>query len=409
VGDLFSGAGGLSLGFLLSQHPQVRFQPLFAIDSDPHALNAYRNNMEWLTRNATSVLPTNPVAIEHDLKTLDVNAIMRRFNLNPGDLDLLLGGPPCQGFSSSNRGSNENHKAEQNSLVSIFFEKLAIFRPKMFLFENVQGVRWTKIPDSIYPIHTQASLFPSDISHSITVRDFLIEKAQSLGYIVWHDILNALDFGVPQHRMRFFLFGMHKDYAGEPPEADLTSYLETLKSDRKISVGEAIHDLPALSNGERWKGDDYHPGTDEYIQKMRCFMVNGDLFDHFTTAHADYVIERYRKIPEGGNWQNIKSEMANYAHVKNTHSNIYRRLTSNLPAHTISHYRKSMVIHPKQDRGISFREACRLQSFPDWFRFEGPVDQQQQQLANAVPPLMASRVAWAIAERWKHSSKSASP
>jgi DNA (cytosine-5)-methyltransferase 1 len=92
--------------------------------------------------------------------------------------------------------------------------------------------------------------------------------------------------------------------------------------------------------------------------------------------------------------------MNTYSNIDNTHSNIYRRLDASKPAITISHYRKSMIIHPTQDRGISFREASRLQSFPDWFRFAGPVDERQQQLANAVPPLLASSIAYAIAQCW---------
>jgi len=130
-------------------------------------------------------------------------------------------------------------------------------------------------------------------------------------------------------------------------------------------------------------------------------MENGDLHDHFTTRHSTEVIQRFERIPEGGNWESIRDMMTTYTNIDNTHSNIYRRLIGNAPAHTISHYRKSMVIHPSHHRGLSFREACRLQSFPDWFRFRGPLDDgQQQHLANAVPPLLAAAVAWAIGEFW---------
>src|SRR5260370_21302744 len=96
----------------------------------------------------------------------------------------------------------------------------------------------------------------------------------------------------------------------------------------------------------------------------------------------------------------VRMVRTNYKEVGNTHSNIYRRLVNDAPAITISHYRKSMLIHPSQHRGLSFREACRLQSFPDWCRFMGAVSLQQQQLANAVPPLMATAVAKAIGDLW---------
>jgi site-specific DNA-cytosine methylase len=133
---------------------------------------------------------------------------------------------------------------------------------------------------------------------------------------------------------------------------------------------------------------------------MRRFLADGELFDHYTTLHQGYVIDRFREIPEGRNWEAIREQMTTYNSetIDNTHRNIYRRLRRDMPANTISHYRKSMVIHPSEDRGLSFREACRLQSFPDWFRFSGIRGAQQQQLANAVPPLMAVSVAYAIAE-----------
>jgi site-specific DNA-cytosine methylase len=119
-----------------------------------------------------------------------------------------------------------------------------------------------------------------------------------------------------------------------------------------------------------------------------------------TSKHADYVIDRYRKIPAGGNWEDIRDELTNYAEVSRTHSNIYRRLRWDEPSITIGHYRKSMLVHPSQHRGLSLREAARLQSFPDWFRFAGTANgdagglvHKQQQLANAVCPLVTKAVA----------------
>ncbi len=251
----------------------------------------------------------------------------------------------------------------------------------------------------------QDGLFPNIKTEPTNVREFLIQKA-SHHYYIWHGVLNAVEFGVPQQRMRFFMFGIRKDLVPGPELINLTPYLNQLKSTERISVNRAIGDLPELGNGQSWSGIDYHPSDDEYVKKMRRFLANGDLYDHITTLHADYVIERYKQIPEGGNWKTIKEQMSNYSIVDNTHSNIYRRLSNDTPAITISHYRKSMIIHPSQDRGLSFREACRLQSFPDWFRFQGPKGDQQQQLANAVPPLMAAAVANAIGELWLNLSSS---
>jgi site-specific DNA-cytosine methylase len=246
----------------------------------------------------------------------------------------------------------------------------------------------------------QIGLFPDTEIQIATVKEFLEHKANALGYQVWSSFEDAADFGVPQHRRRFFLFGIRGDLLDEDQTISLAPYLCVLKTDR-VSVGSAIGDLPSLENGEVWNGTGYQPDpTNTYVASLRQYMSNGDLYDHFATRHKEHILERFHLIPEGQNWKSIRDRMTTYANVDNTHLNIYRRLQASEPANTISHYRKSMVIHPLQHRGLSFREACRLQSCPDWFRFEGTREQQQQQLANMVPPLMASKVAYAVAECW---------
>jgi len=142
-----------------------------------------------------------------------------------------------------------------------------------------------------------------------------------------------------------------------------------------------------------------------FLRFVRAGSEQGVLTDHVTSRHADYVIERYRQIPPGSNWESIVESLTNYADVKRTHSNIYRRLLWNEPSITIGHYRKSMLVHPAHHRGLSLREAARLQSFPDWFRFAGTTAgrrggliHKQQQLANAVCPLVTKAIAELILE-----------
>jgi DNA-cytosine methyltransferase len=406
MGELFAGAGGLSLGFMLAVHAGIHFRPIFAVDNDATSLESYKYNMKWLVQNAPDVLPKIPGIFERDVESLNVSAVLRLLNLRKCELDLLLGGPPCQGFSSSNRRGKEKSKEDRNKLINVFLDRLKEFRPKMFLIENVQGVQWTQPTKDMQMPPQQDGLFPeisAEDSFSANVRNFLMLRAKSLGYHVWHDVLDAVDFGVPQHRMRFFLFGVRADLVPDDNVVTLAPFLDKLRVSKKVSVRDAIEDLPALENGQSWDDGEYVPSSHDYVKQMRRYMANGELYDHITTRHADYVIERYKKIPEGGNWKSIREEMTNYRIVDNTHSNIYRRLIGAEPAITISHYRKSMIIHPLQDRGLSFREACRLQSFPDWCRFQGTVNDKQQQLANAVPPLMAAAVATAIAEFWLHN------
>jgi site-specific DNA-cytosine methylase len=162
---------------------------------------------------------------------------------------------------------------------------------------------------------------------------------------------------------------------------------------------EAIADLPAIANGDDSDELPYlepNGSATEFVAFARSGAPAGKVWDHVVSTHADYVIERYRRIPPGSNWSAIAHMMTNYAAVDRTHSNIYRRLMWDQPSITVGHYRKAMLIHPEQHRGLSLREAARLQSFPDWFRFAG-TDQgakkgmtyKQQQVANAVCPLLA--------------------
>jgi DNA-cytosine methyltransferase len=399
-GDLFSGVGGLSLGFLLANHPGVNFRPLFAIDNDKASLDGYKQNVNWLQQNASEILPKAPFIGKRDIRKLNSKALLRLCKIEAGELDLLIGGPPCQGYSLANRRSSQSSKAELNRLSKFFFDRLEEIKPKMFLLENVQGVKWTAPTSDMESSVEQPSLFPQLSKAATSVQNYMIERAQSLGFNVWCKVLNAVDFGVPQTRHRFFMLGINSEFLPISDTFSLDTFLEPLKSNQVMTVDDAISDLPFLQNGQVWVGGHYQPGTNPFVTKMRQYMSNGELYDHFTTKHSEYVIERYKQIPEGGNWESIKELMSNYSKIENTHSNIYRRLSRNDPAITISHYRKSMIIHPTQDRGISFREACRLQSFPDWCRFLGTLDQRQQQLANAVPPVLASNIAHAIASYW---------
>jgi site-specific DNA-cytosine methylase len=178
-----------------------------------------------------------------------------------------------------------------------------------------------------------------------------------------------------------------------------------------VTVRQAISDLPFVGNGNSEPNTPYVVPSKEqlnanpFLKAMREGSRSDPITDHITSKHAPYVIERFERIPAGGNWEDIKDMLTNYADADRTHSNIYRRLTWDAPSITIGHYRKSMLIHPSADRGLSLREASRLQSFPDWFRFAGSLEGQpdtighkQQQLANAVCPLVTKALAEYLAQ-----------
>uniref|UniRef100_A0ACD5GNA2 DNA cytosine methyltransferase n=1 Tax=Desertifilum tharense IPPAS B-1220 TaxID=1781255 RepID=A0ACD5GNA2_9CYAN len=174
-----------------------------------------------------------------------------------------------------------------------------------------------------------------------------------------------------------------------------------------VTVREAIADLPMVDNGENKVIQDYSEPTGEqlrsnwFLKVMREMASPKIIEGHVVSKQADYVIERYQNIPAGGNWQNIRHMMTNYSNIEKTHSNIYRRLKWDEPSITIGNYRKSMIIHPEQHRGLSLREASRLQSLPDWFTFCGGIENpqsgglmhKQQQLANTVSFLLTLAIA----------------
>ena len=166
------------------------------------------------------------------------------------------------------------------------------------------------------------------------------------------------------------------------------------KQEKVYTVADAISDLPVLANGQMEEKISYAlplSKASEYAQMMRRGSKSAK--QNYVSRNADYVIERYKYIGQGENWKAIPTElMQNYKDRTNCHSGIYKRLLPNKPSVVISNYRKNMLIHPWQDRGLSVREAARLQSFPDTFIFKGTIMHIQQQIGNAVPPLLAKAI-----------------
>ena len=336
--DVFSGAGGMSIGA-----EWAGLEVVLAIEKDKHAAGSFRLNHPNIT------------VLEDDIR-----------NINPlkyvkgGGLFILFGGPPCQGFSTSNTKtrtiSNEN-----NSLYEEFIRFVLTLRPQWFVFENVEGFQ--KFNKGL-------------------IAELLCKKFEKAGYKMTSSILEASNYGVPQHRNRYFMVGNRLGIDFKFP-----SPIET-----KVTVKDAIGDLPYLKNGDSKEALPYKKASsNSYLKTIR----NGSklALQNFVSRNNDYVIERYSYIKPGQNWEAIPSHlMENYSDLSNCHSGIYRRLHPNKPSIVISNYRKNMLIHPSQNRGLSVREAARLQSFPDSFVFKGPLTHIQQQIGNAVPPLLAKAV-----------------
>lgn len=334
--DIFSGAGGMSIGASM-----VGIDVIVAVEYDKHAAATFKAN--------------HP---KSEIITKDIREVI--FDKKYKNPFLLFGGPPCQGFSTSNT-KTRNSENSNNSLFYEYIRQVKELTPEWFVFENVEGIKSFE---------------------KGTVIDKLEEEFEKLGYKTNWNVLTASDYGVPQSRNRFFMVGNRLGLDFIFPE----------KHKKVVTVNDAIEDLPQLNNGDSYDNLDYKDiVTNSYARLMRgnSKMVS----QNYVSRNRDYVLERYKHIKPGQNWKAIPEElMKNYADTKNCHSGIYKRLDPNAPSVVIANYRKNMLIHPFENRGLSVREAARIQSFPDNFIFKGNLSFQQQQIGNAVPPLLAKAI-----------------
>jgi DNA (cytosine-5)-methyltransferase 1 len=337
--DLFAGAGGMSLGAQMAG-----IDVILAVENDSHAAATYAHNHPSTRLIVDDIRNIDAIGISSDNKT-----------------KILFGGPPCQGYSTSNQKTRSKHNIS-NWLFQEFVRITVLWNPDWVVLENVKGI-----------VETERGLFLRNI----------IDEFTHLGYTCSYGILNALDFGVPQIRSRFFLIGSrHGRLVTMPQSISLNT----------ITVKDAISDLPSLLNGANEDILRYACEAQSFYAKQ---LRDGQLIcsGNIVSKNNLKVVERYKHIPQGGNWKNIPKElMDNYSDHSRCHTGIYRRLCEDRPSVVLGNYRKNMLIHPWENRGLSVREAARLQSFPDWYEFKGSIGFQQQQVGNAVPPLLSMAV-----------------
>ncbi len=350
--DIFSGAGGLSLG---AEMAGIKIST--AIEINPYAAKTFLQNHKGAE------------VLQGDIQNIDPKTLHDKKN----PVFVIMGGPPCQGFSMSNTRTR-NMKNEKNFLFMEFVRFVKEIRPEWFVLENVWGL--------------------TNINEGKT-RSMIEDCFQAIeGYNnIVSSVLWASDYGVPQNRNRFFMVGNRLGINFKFPK----------KHETKITVEEAIGDLPSLRNGEMVDEAPYTLTLEEASPYAQLMRKGSDMAQqNFVSKNNDLVIERYKYIGQGQNWRAIPDHlMQNYADKGRCHSGIYKRLKADQPSVVISNYRKSMLIHPYEDRGISVREAARLQSFPDTFIFEGPLMHIQQQIGNAVPPLLSKAVFQEILKQTK--------
>lgn len=337
--DLFSGAGGMSLGA-----ESAGITVTHSVEVDKYAVQTYKANHP------------NTNVINKDIREITEISIN-----NSCHERVLFGGAPCQGFSTSNRRTN-NRSNETNWLYKEFVRILKLLTPQWVVFENVTGM-----------LEMESGAFFKEV-----LADF-----NATGYTCSHAILKASDFGVPQKRSRLFIVGSR---VGKKVN------LEPARIAPVTTVRDALSDLPQLCNGSNIDILPYAQESDNsYAKLMRQGLT--ECSGHLVSRNADYILKRYEYIKQGENWTSIPLElMGNYADVSRCHTGVYHRLREDDVSVVIGNYRKNMLIHPRYNRGLSVREAARLQSFPDSYVFKGSIGYQQQQVGNAVPPLLAKHV-----------------
>ena len=515
--DLFAGAGGLSLGFQLTE----AFEIVAAAENNPNALKTYKRNHP-------------KTKLYKDVRTIKYGKLQKDL----GPIDVVIGGPPCQGFSNANR-QKAQAISQNNTLVKAYVKAIQKLQPKVFVMENVsmiksdthrfycaagdeamikelglgliehKAVLTEKFPGldelstllqdalSLYSQYLWPEAIYNDINvlykrkhnieklkasadkrkarlsrfiekthlayphdeitdrfvavfkaikqyyengdtdtmvetlepavslqrmfrhykelhdNDITINGFdftngvcalvksysvidYIKKSLGDGHGPYHideKVLNAIDYGVPQYRERFILFGSRIGPVPACPE-------KTVLPKHYRTVKDAIGDIEDIEPSQDPKKATFPLKPIELPEGsfLAYARDSKQLYNHFNTSTSKVAQERYDALEEGGNFLSLPDELkSTYSDAKRTQSTIYWKLKYNQPSNTVVNVRKSMWVHPKHNRALSVREAARLQSFPDSFRFCGPKDSQYQQVGNAVPPLFAKEIAKSIA------------
>lgn len=353
--DLFAGAGGFSLAALLNGI-DVRA----AVEFDSHACETYKSNLIKKRKAKTALF-------EADIREVDWNLVLTKANLDKGECDLLLGGPPCQGFST-HRIKDAGVDDPRNELLGSYFESIKAIRPAAFLIENVPGLLWKR--------------------HETYLQQFL-KAAEGAKYKVFAPIvLNARCYGAPQNRKRVFLLGFRADVTTKiswpPPASHFSPSDERMKSDGGISwlTAATVFDKPIPI------GDP----NDIHMQ------------------HSAEMTKVFKSTPLNGGSRHESNRTLSCHESHNGHKDVYGRIDPSKPGPTMTtaciNPSKGRFLHPTQHHGICVRHAARFQTFPDDFVFTGGIIASGRQVGNAVPISLGVALIKEVKRALKSSSKS---
>lgn len=344
--DLFAGVGGLSLGF-----SQAGFEIVYANEYDKSIAESFKKN------HPKTIVDTT------DIRNIDFEKVFRPFEKK---VNVVMGGPPCQGFSQ--KGKRAGVKDERNFMFQQFINVVKIVKPEFFILENVPNI-----------LSSEKGYFKLQI----------INTFKNLGYEVKAKILKTENFGVPQTRRRAVFLGRKQKLNFELPDSN----------GKKTTVIEALNDLPPLKSGEGMDKQAYATAPNNSYQRLMR-LKSSVVRNHIATKHSKTALERLSLISVNGS----KKDLPASHRTKSIHSGTWTRLKPNGFARTITTRfdtpSSGQFTLPFQNRCITVREAARLQSFPDDFVFYGTKSNQMLQVGNAVPPMMAYEIAKTIKENY---------
>lgn len=354
--DLFCGAGGLSLGFKMAG-----FNIYGGVDFNEAAMLTHKNNFKARYEYCG------------DISKITDDTIKKEF---VGKIDVIIGGPPCQGFSGLNR-RNKDGNDPRNMLFLQYLRFVSIIEPKVVVIENVKQILTTK---------------------NGSVKAEIEKVLDELGYNVSHSILDASKYGVPQARHRNIFVGIKKDIGTFNFES-LAAYEKP-----KVTVYDAISDIADIEEkvilDNNCSSSYVLNNAKSQYQKLMRKGMNGVLYNHLMYYPKDNVQKMISYVPQGGNWKYVPKELFK-SDRDNRQSNYLRRLSYDTQSITID-TGHNVYFHPIFNRVPTIRESARIQSFPDSFIFYGNKGEQFRQVGNAVPPLMSYALAQAIMEVLKN-------
>ena len=343
--DLFCGCGGISEGYALAG-----FEIVGGIDFNKYATITFKHN--FIDAKVHNV----------DITLFPDEKILKEYN----DVDVIVGGPPCQGFSSANRWQKEIDDP-RNKLFFEYIRFVQIIHPKIIMIENVRG------------------LLSRDNGYAIKRIEEILGAEE---YNIRYQVLDASEYGVPQNRKRAIIVGIRKDYK------NIYFDFSTIEKKEKTTVEDAIGELYCFENCPAGIKKIETPVNSTLRKYLRT--KDSTLLDQDIVYPAQKVQERIKHVPQGGNWKDVPIELWP-TNRKNRHSSAYKRLDPKSQSCTIdTGNAHSNYFHPIFHRIPTIRESARLQSFPDSFEFQGPRGSKYRQIGNAVPPLLAKAIADAL-------------